>query len=93
LIRHFLSNITLTKQHLSVTLNSSLNRPSNSPIPCLIAVTLFSLVVLAWSSLTFSGEIHDAAETGDLAKVKALLNGNADLAFSKDNKGTTLGSA
>ena len=48
-----------------------------------------TLVALAWSSLAFCGEIHDAAKRGDLAKVKALLKDNPDLVFSKDNDGKT----
>jgi ankyrin repeat protein len=47
------------------------------------------MVALAWSSLAFCGEIHDAAKSGDLVKVKALLKGNPDLVFSKDNDGRT----
>ena len=31
------------------------------------------LVALAWGSVAFSGEIHDAAQSGDLDKVKVLL--------------------
>ena len=46
-------------------------------------------VALAWSSLAFRGEIHDAARKGDLAKVKALLKDHPDLVFSKDNNGET----
>lgn len=42
-------------------------------------------VVLTWSSLAFCSEIHDAAMSGDLAKVKSLLKGNPVLVFSKDN--------
>jgi ankyrin repeat protein len=44
-----------------------------------------TLVALAWSSLAFCGEIHHAAASGDLEKVKALLKDNPDLVFSKDN--------
>ena len=47
------------------------------------------LTVLAWTMPAFSGEIHDAAKTGDLAKVQALLKDNHDLVFSKDNNGGT----
>ena len=47
------------------------------------------LVALAWSSVAFCGEIHDAAKSGDLEKVKALLTGNPNLVFSKDNNGET----
>src|ERR1035438_8178649 len=41
------------------------------------------LVALSWTSLAFCGEIHEAAERGDLAKVKALLRDHPDLVFSK----------
>ncbi len=37
----------------------------------------------------FCGEIHDAAQRGDLAKVKALLKDNPELVFSKDTNGVT----
>jgi ankyrin repeat protein len=47
------------------------------------------MVALAWSSLAFCGEIHDAAKSGDLEKVKALLKGNPNLVFSKDTNGRT----
>jgi ankyrin repeat protein len=52
----------------------------------LVAVTL---IALAWSSLAFCGEIHDAAKSGDLEKVKTLLKANPDLVFSKDTNGWT----
>jgi hypothetical protein len=35
------------------------------------------------------GEIHVAAQRGDVEKVKALLKGNPNLVFSQDNKGDT----
>ena len=47
------------------------------------------LVVLAWNSLAFGGEIHDAAKAGDLEKVKALLKDKPNLVFSKDKNGDT----
>jgi ankyrin repeat protein len=47
------------------------------------------LVALVWSSLAFCGEIHEAANAGDLAKVKALLKDNPDLVSSKDSYGLT----
>ena len=53
---------------------------------CRAAVTL---VALAWSSLAFCGEIHDAARAGNLEKIKALLKENPDLVFSKDNQSLT----
>jgi ankyrin repeat protein len=48
-----------------------------------------SLITLTWSIPAFSGEIHDAAKAGDLAKAKALLKDNPDLVSSKDNEGGT----
>jgi hypothetical protein len=44
-----------------------------------------TLVALAWSSLAFCGEIHDAAAGGDLEKVKALLKDNPNLVANKDD--------
>ena len=63
-----------------------LSRLRHSPIPCRAAVML---VMLAWSSLAFCGEIHVAAQKGKLGKVKALLTGNPDLISSKDRDGMT----
>src|ERR1017187_9440312 len=57
-----------------------------SPIPRRAAVLL---VALAWSSLAFCGEIHDAAKAGDLEKVSALLKDKPDLVSSKNNDGST----
>ena len=41
------------------------------------------VVVLAWSRLALCDEIQDAAKSGDLDKVKALLKANPDLIFSR----------
>ena len=59
---------------------------SRSLIPHAFAVTL---VVVVWSNRAFCGEIHDAAQTGDLAKVKVLVKNNPDLVFSGDESGMT----
>ena len=45
--------------------------------------TAMMLVTLVWSSLAFGGEIHAAAKTGDLEKVKALLKDNPELVYSR----------
>lgn len=50
---------------------------------------LILLVGLAWSNFAFCGEIHDAVQIGDQAKVKVLLKANPDLVSSKDDKGWT----
>jgi len=59
------------------------------PIPRRVAVTLVALAALAWSSLAFSAEIHEAVRSGDLAKVQALVKAHPDLVFSKDFEGMT----
>jgi ankyrin repeat protein len=59
----------------------------HSPILRRAAVMVFAL---AWSSLAIGGEIHDAAKSGDLEKVKALLKAHPDLVNSKlDDNGYT----
>jgi ankyrin repeat protein len=58
----------------------------NIPLPFkLIAVV--TLVMLTWCRPAFCGEIHDASQTGDLAKVKALVSTNRDLVSNKDTNG------
>jgi cytohesin len=47
------------------------------------------LVLLAWSGIARSGEIHDAAYAGDVTKVKTLLAGNPDPVNTKDDYGMT----
>src|SRR5262245_35770647 len=53
------------------------------------AAGLVALVALAWSSPAICGEIHNAAQQGDLAKVIELLEGNPDLVLSQDRFGFT----
>ena len=67
-------------------IRSFFSRLCHSPIPRLATVML---ITLAWSSLAFCGEIHDAAKNGDLEKAKSLLKDNPDLVFSKDTNGLT----
>src|ERR1700733_10371257 len=43
------------------------------------------MLVFAWSSLAFGGEIHVAVKSGDLEKVKALLKDNPSLVNDKLN--------
>ena len=65
------------------------DRLSYLPVRPFIALTLFALLSLAWNGPVFSGEIHNAAKNGDLGKIKALMRGNPDLVFSKDDGGDT----
>src|SRR5580658_9202893 len=65
---------------------TSLARPHRSPI---LRSAVVLLVALAWGTLAFCGEIHDAARDGDLARVKALLIQSPDLASSTDDNGAT----
>jgi ankyrin repeat protein len=62
---------------------SSYNWLRQSPISRCPAVML---VVLAWSTLGFCGEIHSAVAAGDLEKVKTLLKADPNLVLSKDAK-------
>jgi ankyrin repeat protein len=55
----------------------------------ILRLTTVIVIALACSSLAFCDEIHDAAQYGDLAKVKALLKDHPHLVFSKDNFGMT----
>ena len=71
---------------ISLTDSFSIARLCHSPIPRHAAVLL---VALAWSNFAFCGEIHDAAEKGDLEKVRGLLKDNPALVFSKDREGRT----
>ena len=64
--------------------HSIFDRLCCSPIPPRTAI---ALVALAWSSLAFCGEIHDAAKNGDLETVKTLLKGNPNLVHDKDGYG------
>jgi ankyrin repeat protein len=48
--------------------------------------TAMMLIMLACIIPSFCGEIHDAAEAGDPAKVKTLLKDNPKLVFSKENR-------
>jgi len=52
-----------------------------------LTAALFTVGILAWTSLAFCDEIHDAAVFGQLEKVKALLQNNPKLVFSRDNSG------
>ena len=65
------------------------NKFHNSLISRHTRVILAVLLTLVWSSLAFCGEIHDAAESGDLTKVEILLKDNPALATSKNNYGAT----
>lgn len=47
------------------------------------------LAAFALTSPAFCGPIHDAAQKGDLNKVKALVQGDAKLVSSKDKNGNT----
>ena len=66
--------------------HSFFNRFCHLPVLRLAAVTL---VALAWGSLAFGGEIHDAAKGGDVEKIKALLKANPELVSMKDRSGKT----
>jgi|WetSurMetagenome_2_1015567.scaffolds.fasta_scaffold145149_2 uncharacterized protein len=52
-------------------------------------LALALLIALAWRHPAFCGEIHDAANNGDLQKVKALLRDNPELVSTYDSNGWT----
>jgi len=51
--------------------------------------TVLATAVATWSTLAFSGEIHTAAMSGNAEKTTALLAGDPELVFSKDEHGWT----
>lgn len=53
--------------------------------PCAFVI----LAALAWSSLAFCGEIHDAAYSGNLSRIETLLRDTPNLVSSKDGTGRT----
>ncbi len=60
-------------------------------LPWKVKATLKAVVLLAlaWGSPALCGPIHDAAKSGDLAKVRALLQENPGLIASNDENGLT----
>ena len=66
-----------------------LRRLCKSPVTRLLARCSLVLVALTWASPVFCGPIHDAADKGDLEKVKALLKESPDLVSSKDSNSLT----
>src|ERR1035437_9720990 len=68
------------------------NLVCHSRIPRRAAVMLAALALCSLASCGRNhdvGRIHDAAQRGDLKKVKAILKDNPDLVFSKDAVGAT----
>ena len=51
--------------------------------------SVIAVSLLLWSYSAFAGEIHDAAQVGDLAKVKSLVGKNHDILSSRDDRGIT----
>jgi ankyrin repeat protein len=67
-------------------MSSLFGRTLHSPLFPLAAALL---VALTCGSPAFCGPIHDAAKTGDLAKIQELLKDNPELVSSKDENGAT----
>ena len=51
--------------------------------------SVIAVSLLLWSHSAFADEIHDAAQVGDLAKVKSLVGKNHDILSSRDERGIT----
>ena len=54
----------------------------------LLAVT-FAVSSLFFSSFLFAGEVHEAAKSGDIAKLRQLLNKDPGLLYVQDEQGKT----
>jgi cytohesin len=52
-------------------------------------LAVVTLVALAWISAAFCGEIDDAADSGDVVKVGAMLKSQPDLISSRNPRGNT----
>jgi hypothetical protein len=63
-------------------ISSFLSRHSHSLI---FYLSIFTLIALVCSTPSFCGDIRDAAQAGDLAKVKPLLHNNPELVSGKNN--------
>jgi len=71
----------------------SLNRPSSRnqfSIGCREIGPLLAVAMLGWCATMQGAEIHEAAELGDLDKVKACLSQDPKLIDTKDAKGRTV---
>ena len=55
-----------------------------------LILSVFIIMMVSFSySIVFAGEIHNAARSGDLKRVRELLNSNPGLLNEKDSKGFT----
>lgn len=59
------------------------------PFRVAVSLLVFTLCYLVYHHYHQIGQIDDAAQHGDVEKVKALLNNNPHLVFSKDKDGNT----
>jgi ankyrin repeat protein len=86
----FGSIIMFRNATMGTTMNkrSSFSKLCHSPI---LRRFILTLAALAWSGIAFCGEIHNAAASGDLETIKALLRGNPDLVSSKETNGYHVG--
>jgi len=62
------------------------SHPLRLKLPHRFAAFLLTLAVLAAGAQAFGDPIHDAARTGDLAKVKSLVQAQPNLVASKDEQ-------
>jgi ankyrin repeat protein len=80
----------LTSYLMPINRNQPILRQAPSPFSRFI-ITSLALAILATilGKPAFCGEIHDAAKTGNLVKVKTLLKDNPDLVVDRDKSGWT----
>ena len=70
-------------------LHSFLRKPHDRTTSRRVSIILFALCALAWTSLAFGSEIHEAAGRGDVEEIQALLKSHPELINSKDENGDT----
>ena len=55
--------------------------------PQIFRYVIITMLGLAWTSFAFISKFEDAIATGDLAKVRALLKNDPDLAITTNDFG------
>jgi cytohesin len=69
--------------------HSDLSRPSRRLLVRYFAAALILLTALVWSRPAYCGRVHELAASGDLVKLRTLLQTRPSLAVSKNEDGST----
>ncbi|MEI8290518.1 MAG: ankyrin repeat domain-containing protein [Verrucomicrobiota bacterium] len=78
--------MNLTKKKSSLRLFASRGKFPSVAGPVIIGIT----IVILWPFAAVAGKLHDAAKNGDLAAVKALVEGKADVNAKDDQDATPI---